>query len=83
MKRKLTELKHKKKLLAATFLGSSRRILYARVSAFDAKDGIISAGLCGFDINYEINSIRTNLTYDEVKGKINKLIPALFSVKEV
>ena len=28
MKRKLTELKHKKKLLAATFLGSSRQILY-------------------------------------------------------
>ena len=48
------------------------------VSAFDAEDGIISAGLCGFDINCGINSIRTNLTYDEVKEKIKELIPALF-----
>jgi len=55
------------------------------VSVFDAKDGVISVGFCGFDINCGINSIdrRTNLTYDEVKGKINELVPALFSVKEV
>ena len=50
------------------------------VSAFGADDGIISAGLCGFDINCGINSIRTNLTYDEVKEKITELVPALFSV---
>ncbi len=50
------------------------------VSAFSADDGIISAGLCGFDINCGINSIRTNLTYDEVKEKITELVPALFSV---
>jgi len=48
------------------------------VSAFDAEKGIISAGLCGFDINCGINSIRTNLRYDEVKDKIKDLIPALF-----
>lgn len=48
------------------------------VSAFDAEEGIISAGLCGFDINCGINSIRTNLTYDEVKEKIEELVPALF-----
>lgn len=48
------------------------------VSAFDAEDGIISAGLCGFDINCGINSIKTNLTYDEVKEKIKELVPALF-----
>ena len=48
------------------------------VSAFDAENGIISAGLCGFDINCGINSIRTNLTYDEVKEKIKELVPALF-----
>jgi len=48
------------------------------VSAFDAEDGIISAGLCGFDINCGINMIRTNLTVEEVKEKLNELISALF-----
>jgi len=48
------------------------------VSAFDEKDGIISAGLCGFDINCGINLIRTNLTYNEVKDKLNELVKALF-----
>jgi len=48
------------------------------VSAFDAEEGIISAGLCGFDINCGINIIRTNLTVDDVKGKLKELVPALF-----
>jgi tRNA-splicing ligase RtcB len=49
------------------------------VSAFDAEEGIISAGLCGFDINCGINLIRTNLTADQIKPKLNELIPALFN----
>ncbi len=49
------------------------------VGAFDAEDGIISAGLCGFDINCGINLIRTSLTAQEVKAKIKELIPALFN----
>ncbi|MAG08425.1 RNA-splicing ligase RtcB [Candidatus Woesearchaeota archaeon] len=49
------------------------------VAAFDAEEGVISAGLCGFDINCGINSIRTNLSYEEVKEKLNELVPALFS----
>jgi len=48
------------------------------VSAFDFDNGIISSGLCGFDINCGVNSIRTNLTYDEVKPKLNELIASLF-----
>ncbi|MCK5282228.1 MAG: RtcB family protein [Nanoarchaeota archaeon] len=48
------------------------------VAAFDAEQGIISAGLCGFDINCGINSIRTNLSYKEIKEKIKQLVPALF-----
>ncbi len=48
------------------------------VSAFDAEEGIISAGLCGFDINCGINLIRTNLTAEEVRAKIKELVPALF-----
>jgi tRNA-splicing ligase RtcB len=48
------------------------------VSAFDSEKGIISSGLCGFDINCGINSIRTSLTYDEMKPKINELVSQLF-----
>jgi len=48
------------------------------VSAFDEKDGIISSGLCGFDINCGVNSIRTNLTYQELQPKIKELVSALF-----
>jgi tRNA-splicing ligase RtcB len=49
------------------------------VAAFDAEEGIISAGLCGFDINCGINSIRTNLSYKEIKEKLKELVPALFN----
>lgn len=48
------------------------------VSAFDAEKGIISAGLCGFDINCGVNSIRTNLTAKEVMVKQKELIQELF-----
>lgn len=48
------------------------------VAAFDAKEGVISSGLCGFDINCGINSIRTNLKYEDVKPKLKELIPELF-----
>ena len=48
------------------------------VAAFDAKEGVISAGLCGFDINCGINFIKTNLTEAEVRAKIKELVPALF-----
>lgn len=48
------------------------------VAAFDAENGVISAGLCGFDINCGINSIRTNLRYGEVKEKLPELVPKLF-----
>ncbi len=48
------------------------------VSAFDFENGIISAGLCGFDINCGVNSIRTNLTYEEVKPRLSELIASLF-----
>ena len=49
------------------------------VMAFDAEEGLISSGCTGFDINCGVNSIRTNLTYDEVKDKLKELIPALFN----
>ncbi|MFH1455931.1 MAG: RtcB family protein [archaeon] len=49
------------------------------VSAFDAEKGIISAGLCGFDIGCGINLIRTNLTVKEVEDKMEKLVSELFN----
>ena len=48
------------------------------VAAFDAEDGIISSGLCGFDINCGVNSIRTNLTYNDIKDNMKELVSALF-----
>ncbi|MFA5141747.1 MAG: RtcB family protein [Candidatus Woesearchaeota archaeon] len=48
------------------------------VAAFDAEEGLISSGLCGFDINCGINTIRTNLSIEEVRKKISVLIPELF-----
>jgi tRNA-splicing ligase RtcB len=49
------------------------------VGAFDAEDGVISAGLCGFDINCGINLIRTNLTAKEIRPRMKELINALFN----
>jgi len=48
------------------------------VSAFDKDKGVISSGLCGFDINCGVNSIRTSLSADEVKPKISELMATLF-----
>ena len=48
------------------------------VAAFDAKEGIISPGAIGFDINCGVRVIRTNLTFKEVKPKISALMDALF-----
>jgi tRNA-splicing ligase RtcB len=48
------------------------------VAAFSAEEGIISSGLCGFDINCGVNSIRTNLSFEEVKEKQEVLVKELF-----
>ena len=48
------------------------------VAAFDLDNGVISAGMTGYDINCGINMIRTNLKASEVRPKLKELIPALF-----
>jgi tRNA-splicing ligase RtcB len=48
------------------------------VSAFDENEGVISAGLCGFDINCGINLISTNLTVGEVEERKRELINLLY-----
>lgn len=48
--------------------------------AFDLKEGIISPGAIGFDINCGMRIMRTNLTLDEVKPKIKELTDLLFKM---
>lgn len=49
------------------------------VGAFDAQEGIISAGCTGFDINCGVRLIRTNLSEENVKPKLRELIDELFA----
>jgi len=49
------------------------------VAAFDTDNGIISSGLCGFDINCGINLIRTNLTKSDVISKSKDLVEELYN----
>lgn len=49
------------------------------VAAFDEKEGCITPGGIGFDINCGVRLISTNLTYDIIKDKIKDLIEILFN----
>ncbi len=48
------------------------------VGAYDYEDGIISVGSVGFDINCGIYTLKTNLSVEDVKPRLNQLIDALF-----
>jgi tRNA-splicing ligase RtcB len=48
------------------------------VGAFDDKEGVISSGCTGFDINCGINMIRTNLAASDVQEKMRELTAELF-----
>jgi tRNA-splicing ligase RtcB len=48
------------------------------VGAIDAEDGCISPGAVGFDINCGVRMLRTTLTYDDVRGREEELVDALF-----
>ncbi len=48
------------------------------VAAFDANEGIISPGGVGYDINCGVRLIRTNLTYDDIKDKLPRLVDTIF-----
>ena len=48
------------------------------VAAMDMKDGVISPGGVGYDINCGVRLLRTSLSEAEVRPKINQLINALF-----
>ncbi len=48
------------------------------VAAMDIKDGVVSPGGVGYDINCGVRLLRTSLTEAEVRPKINQLINTLF-----
>jgi tRNA-splicing ligase RtcB len=49
------------------------------VAATRVKDGVVSPGGVGFDINCGVRLVRTNLTEDEVRPKIEQLVNKLFA----
>lgn len=49
------------------------------VAATRVKDGVVSPGGVGFDINCGVRLLRTNLTEEEVRPKIERLITELFN----
>jgi tRNA-splicing ligase RtcB len=49
------------------------------VAAFSCKDGCISPGGIGFDINCGVRMVATNLTVDDVKPRIKELLDELYS----
>ncbi|WP_460127291.1 RtcB family protein [Thermococcus prieurii] len=48
------------------------------VAAFDVKEGVISPGGVGYDVNCGVRLIRTNLTEKEVRPRIKELVDTLF-----
>jgi len=48
------------------------------VAAMDIKDGVVSPGGVGYDINCGVRLLRTSLSETEVRPRINELINALF-----
>ena len=48
------------------------------VAAFDAKEGVITPGGIGFDINCGMRLVRTNLTLQDVQPRLEQLMTELF-----
>ena len=48
------------------------------VAAFDVRSGIISPGGVGYDVNCGMRLIRTDLTHDEVRPRLDRLMTELF-----
>ncbi len=49
------------------------------VAAFDLKNGIVSPGGVGYDINCGVRLLRSNLTREDISAKIKDLVSVLFS----
>lgn len=50
------------------------------VAAFSTRDGVISPGGIGFDINCGMRLLRTNLTVEELRPKLAQLLDRLFQL---
>ncbi len=48
------------------------------VAAFSARNGVISPGGVGFDINCGVRLIKTNLAEEDIKPKIKEIVDTLF-----
>ncbi|MFC6733161.1 RtcB family protein [Haladaptatus sp. DYSN1] len=48
------------------------------VAGIDTENGCISPGAVGYDINCGVRMMKTNLTYDDLKGHEEELVDALF-----
>ena len=48
------------------------------VGVFDKETGVISAGCTGFDINCGIHILRSDLTKDDIKPKLNDILNKIF-----
>ncbi|MCD6483189.1 MAG: RtcB family protein [Candidatus Aenigmarchaeota archaeon] len=48
------------------------------VAAIDAKEGVISPGGIGYDINCGVRLLRTDLTVNQVKPKLKELLDTIF-----
>ncbi|WP_458188487.1 RtcB family protein [Haladaptatus sp. NG-WS-4] len=49
------------------------------VAGIDAEEGCISPGAVGYDINCGVRMMRTNLIYDDLRGREAELVDALFA----
>ncbi|WP_158056180.1 RtcB family protein [Halorussus halophilus] len=49
------------------------------VAGIDTEDGCISPGAVGYDINCGVRMMRTNLSYDDVRGQEEELVESLFA----
>lgn len=49
------------------------------VAAFDARDGVISPGGVGYDINCGVRLMRTDLLYTDLQPRLQKLIDTMFN----
>ncbi|MEM4571058.1 MAG: RtcB family protein, partial [Desulfurococcaceae archaeon] len=48
------------------------------VAGFDVEEGVISPGGVGYDINCGVRVLRTNLSVNDIKGKLKDLVEAIF-----
>jgi len=48
------------------------------VAAFDVRDGVISPGGVGYDVNCGMRLVRTDLTLSDVQPKLERLMTELF-----